>query len=170
MLAKRHEILSRERAIYGEFDGASANKKANLEDSKTFGAEQLEVSLKLSRLSPVVDGLAYEGTRENIQASFTSALSQGVKINGSQNERGLWEISTGAKKLTIQQIDYRPGDPKLTVVDGVEKSNPATKSESQSLDGHQFSSDFRDLSDAARHVIRQIDKHGWVRVNEIPPP
>jgi hypothetical protein len=38
-----------------------------------------------------------------------------------------------------------------------------------SLDGHEFHIDFRTLSGTARHVIRQLEARGWVRVSEILP-
>jgi hypothetical protein len=36
-----------------------------------------------------------------------------------------------------------------------------------SLDGAEFHNDIRKVSPAARHVIRQLEKQGWVRVDQI---
>lgn len=48
-------------------------------------------------------------------------------------------------------------------------SRPELESVSTSLDGQTFHNDIRRMSPAARHVIRQLEKKGWVRVSEITP-
>lgn len=48
-------------------------------------------------------------------------------------------------------------------------SRPELENVSTSLDGHTFHNDIRRMSPAARHVIRQLEKKGWVRVSEITP-
>lgn len=46
---------------------------------------------------------------------------------------------------------------------------PELENVSTSLDGHTFQNDIRKMSPSARHIIRQLEKKGWVRVSEISP-
>ena len=48
-------------------------------------------------------------------------------------------------------------------------SKPELQNVRTSLDGHTFNNDIRKMSASARHVIRQLEKQGWVRVAEIMP-
>jgi len=48
-------------------------------------------------------------------------------------------------------------------------NKPELEKVTTSLDGHTFHNDIRKMSDTARHIIRQLDKRGWVRVAEIMP-
>jgi hypothetical protein len=41
------------------------------------------------------------------------------------------------------------------------------ETDTQSLDGHSFHNDIRKMSPEARHVIRQLEVRGWVRVDQI---
>lgn len=52
---------------------------------------------------------------------------------------------------------------------GEKGAKPKMETETISLDGHEFHNDFRKLSGTARHVIRQLEARGWVRVSEILP-
>lgn len=52
---------------------------------------------------------------------------------------------------------------------GKKANRPAMETVTESLDGHVFHNDFRKLSGSARHVIRQLEARGWVRVAEILP-
>lgn len=44
---------------------------------------------------------------------------------------------------------------------------PKMETETMSLDGHSFHNDIRKLSPEARHVVRQMEARGWVRVDQI---
>lgn len=52
---------------------------------------------------------------------------------------------------------------------GDKGNKPQMETVTTSLDGHTFHNDFRKMSGSARHVIRQLEARGWVRVSEIDP-
>lgn len=52
---------------------------------------------------------------------------------------------------------------------GKKANRPALETETSSLDGREFVNDIRRMSPQARHVVRQLEKRGWVRVDEIHP-
>jgi len=50
-----------------------------------------------------------------------------------------------------------------------EAGTPAMTKRNVSLDGHTVESNFAGMSDKARHVVRQLEGRGWMRVSEIHP-
>ena len=52
---------------------------------------------------------------------------------------------------------------------GKKGNKPKLETITESLDGHTFHNDIRKMSPSARHVIRQLEAKGWVRVAEILP-
>jgi hypothetical protein len=50
-----------------------------------------------------------------------------------------------------------------------ETEGPATTARTVSLDGVAVESNFANMSDKARHVVRQLEGKGWIRVSEIRP-
>lgn len=52
---------------------------------------------------------------------------------------------------------------------GNKGNKPDMEKVTTSLDGHTFHTDFRKLSGTARHIVRQLEARGWVRVSEILP-
>jgi hypothetical protein len=52
---------------------------------------------------------------------------------------------------------------------GKKGNKPAMETVTKSLDGHTFHNDLHRMSASARHVIRQLEARGWVRVAEILP-
>src|SRR5678815_5698176 len=88
--------------------------------------------------------------------------------------------ATGKTEPTTGK-DPTPGtDPRARGIQGVEDRPPAnnnkgpdgkpqTETTTTSLDGQQFHNDVRNMSPEARHVVRQLEQHGSVRVDEINP-
>jgi hypothetical protein len=52
---------------------------------------------------------------------------------------------------------------------GKKGNKPELEKVTTSLDGHTFHNDIRRMSDIARHIIRQLEEQGWVRIAEIMP-
>ncbi|MEZ4399957.1 MAG: hypothetical protein R3B06_08060 [Kofleriaceae bacterium] len=48
-------------------------------------------------------------------------------------------------------------------------SDPRMRSKTKSLDGHSLTNEMAAMSPAARHVIRQLEKRGWVRIKAVNP-
>lgn len=51
----------------------------------------------------------------------------------------------------------------------VDDAKPALSSSQRSLDGHSVDTDIRTISPRSRHVIRQLEERGWLRLDAIHP-
>jgi hypothetical protein len=110
MLVERHEILTSEYAVYREFGGDKAAAKQNAADRSAMDSNFIEVPFQLAGLSPVVDGLSYEGTGKQIKNALAAAASNGIELVPTCNESGTWNINLGDRTLTIKELDYKPGE------------------------------------------------------------
>jgi hypothetical protein len=52
---------------------------------------------------------------------------------------------------------------------GKKGNKPELEKVTKTLDGQEIHSDFRKMSGVSRHVVRQLEERGWVRIAEISP-
>jgi nucleoid-associated protein YgaU len=92
--------------------------------------------------------------------------------------KGANEIGEVAGELAEEAVDAESdiarvisdaGDAGATSKRGKKGNKPELETTTTSQDGHTFHNDFRKMSRMSRHVIRQLEEQGWVRVAEIMP-
>jgi len=111
ILLERHGILTEERALYQKFGGAKAEGKQNAAELAATSSGFIDVPFQLAGLSPVVDGLSYEGTSKQIKKALDSAKANGIEPSGTQDEKGVWTLKVGDRVLTVKELDFKAGQP-----------------------------------------------------------
>jgi hypothetical protein len=121
---------------------------------------------------------------EEIEASITRVRRILDDVDAKTAARGEAAVffegtdSSSADRIEVDAANRTPGRaPEEAVVGentddrvrGINRNKPALETETQSLDGVVLQNDIRRMSSEARHVIRQLEANGWVRVDEIAP-
>jgi len=106
MLSERHRLLVQEGAIYSQYGGRNGTVAEVNADLNATNAGLIEIPFQLARLSPVVDGLSYEGTGKEIANAFRGAADNNIELTRRQDEKGVWTVVAGDRTLTIKQVDF----------------------------------------------------------------
>lgn len=121
------------------------------------GLLELGTAAKATRAAKAAGNVehAAEGAVAGERAGVRAA--EDVAADGERTLGGMFEAA-GTTGSDARGIAVRP-----------EPSGPATTARTVSLDGRIVDSSFAEMSDKARHVVRQLEGKGWVRVSEIRP-
>jgi uncharacterized protein DUF4157 len=109
LLAERHDILLAEKAAYNQLGTRAHGSSAkNAADLAATGSQFAEVPLELAGLSPVVDGVAYEGTRAQIDKALENAAKSGVDLKARREDQtGVWTLRAGEREITAKELDFK---------------------------------------------------------------
>ena len=109
------------------------------------------------KLEHAVEG-AVAGERAGVRAAEAAAEGERAGVRGPE----------GAAGPAIEESTERAEDAR-GITFGPDDGRPATSARNVSLDGQVVEATFSEMSDKARHVVRQLEAKGWVRVTEIRP-
>lgn len=135
-------------------------------------SELTGIGLKKSEGKPAQEGSPGRGAEREAQGSAEPGRSESAKPETAEGEAGSRssertpEQGSGDTESTGKGHDPVTDDPAR----GISGEKPTMKSEGTSLDGENFSMEFRrDLSGRAQGLVRALEKRGWVRIKQIHP-
>ena len=113
MLRERHAILQAELKVY--------RRLATNPDTKTHATEALskakaeanlgegfiDATLRLAKLSPIVDGERYEGTPKQIKEALAAVQATGSVTHSYDKKSGVLRVTVGDKTIEISEIGRR---------------------------------------------------------------
>jgi hypothetical protein len=120
-----------------------------------------EIEAALTRVNRILD---------DVDTKLATVGAEGTFLDASS------ALPAGTPEPPVPAKDGEPGaagEPEHPLADdrvrGVAGVKPQLENVTESLDGASFHNDVRRMSAEARHVIRQLEERGWVRVDSIRP-
>jgi hypothetical protein len=169
MLRERHAILQAELNVY--------RRLATNPDTKTHATEALskakaeanlgegfiDATLRLAKLSPIVDGERYEGTPKQIKDALAAVQATGSVTHSYDKKSGVLRIKVGDKTIEISEIGHRRSLREAADVGKRGNNRPPATTTSNSRDSHEHPQNRADNiahpSDSERSRREIIDKY-----------
>jgi hypothetical protein len=131
-----------------------------LGDITTYAGKAARLPGKAAALIRRRVGKGAAGAAEAAEEGVEEGIEEGIEEGADLGADAPGDVARGITRTEGAEGGARRG----------KKGNkPEMEKVVTSLDGHEFHIDFRTLSGTARHVIRQLEARGWVRVSEILP-
>jgi Domain of unknown function (DUF4157) len=102
-LAEKGAISKSEGEVYAARAPTSSVAKARDAELRPASAEVLDVPFRLAHLSPAVEGRAYVGTRDQIEAALEEARKLHVEVKATREADGRWTVEAGDRTITIRE-------------------------------------------------------------------